>query len=183
MKWKSLMAALLLGLTTFFLGGCNTPASKPETPAQTAGQQESQKQVSKVKHIIYRAADKSGQKLEAVEIEIDSTEKNPYLAVLKRLVEKAPKGERTFPWGLKVNQVTVKDGLAVVDVNRAFLSRRNNEFDNTLMVYAIVDTLTEFKDVKKVTFTIEGKKLEILGQMDMTEPFTRNETFLKKQNK
>lgn len=39
------------------------------------------------------------EKLKAVEVEIGAHEKNPYLVVLKRLVEKAPKEETTFPKG------------------------------------------------------------------------------------
>ena len=84
----------------------------------------------------------------AVEVEIGAHEKNPYLVVLKRLVEKAPKEETTFPKGLSVKDVTVKDGIASVDFNDVFLSRRHNDYDNTMMVYAVVNTLTEFKDVK-----------------------------------
>ena len=163
---------------TFFAAGCSQNPANPVKPAKPVQQEQ---KVSKVKHTIYRATDKASQKLTPVEIEIDSSEKNPCLAVLKRLVEKAPKDETTFPKGLKVKGVTVKGNLATVDVSREFTSRRHNDYDNTMMIYAIVDTLTEFKDIKKVTFTVEGKKLEVLGQMDMSEPFTRDEVFIKKK--
>lgn len=74
----------------------------------------------------------------------------------------------------------MKDGLATVDFNKAFVSRKNNEFDNMLMIYAVVNTLTEFPDIKQVTFSVEGKKLDMLGQMDMEEPFKREPLIIKK---
>lgn len=100
---------------------------------------------------------------------------------MKRLVEKAPKEETTFPKGLSVKDVTVKDGIASVDFNDVFLSRRHNDYDNTMMVYAVVNTLTEFKDVKKVEFLVDGKPVEVLGQMDLSDPLSREESFLVKK--
>ncbi len=50
-----------------------------------------------------------------------------------------------------------------------------------MMVYAVVNTLTEFKDVKKVEFLVDGKPVEVLGQMDLSDPLSREESFLVKK--
>ena len=162
----ALTAALSLVLATSLLSGCEGPGTQPSASQNTAVTQEQKTQT--VKRVIYR-------------VEIGAHEKNPYLVVLKRLVEKAPKEETTFPKGLSVKDVTVKDGIASVDFNDVFLSRRHNDYDNTMMVYAVVNTLTEFKDVKKVKFLVDGKPVEVLGQMDLSDPLSREESFLVKK--
>lgn len=175
----ALTAALSLVLATNLLSGCEGPGTQPSASQNTAVTQEQKTQT--VKRVIYRADGKGTEKLKAVEVEIGAHEKNPYLVVLKRLVEKAPKEETTFPKGLSVKDVTVKDGIASVDFNDVFLSRRHNDYDNTMMVYAVVNTLTEFKDVKKVKFLVDGKPVEVLGQMDLSDPLSREESFLVKK--
>lgn len=175
----ALTAALSLVLATSLLSGCEGPGTQPSASQNTAVTHEQKTQT--VKRVIYRADGKGTEKLKAVEVEIGAHEKNPYLVVLKRLVEKAPKEETTFPKGLSVKDVTVKDGIASVDFNDVFLSRRHNDYDNTMMVYAVVNTLTEFKDVKKVEFLVDGKPVEVLGQMDLSDPLSREESFLVKK--
>lgn len=49
-----------------------------------------------------------------------------------------------------------------------------------MLVGSIVDTLTEFPEVKQVQILIEGKKVETLGgHMDLTQPLTRMNDLLK----
>ena len=48
-----------------------------------------------------------------------------------------------------------------------------------MLTYAIVNTLTEFPEIKRVQILVEGKPVtSISGHMDLTEPLTRNETLL-----
>ena len=47
------------------------------------------------------------------------------------------------------------------------------------MVGAIVNTLTEFSEIKKVRFKVEGENIEtISGHMDLSEPVTRMKELL-----
>lgn len=167
----ALTAALSLVLATSLLSGCEGPGTQHSASQNTAVTQEQKTRRSNGSSTALMArARKSSRPLK---LKSGAHEKNPYLVVLKRLVEKAPKEETTFPKGLSVKDVTVKDGIASVDFNDVFLSRRHNDYDNTMMVYAVVNTLTEFKDVKKVKFLVDGKPVEVLGQMDLSDPLSR----------
>jgi germination protein M len=185
MNMKHLCAALLAAVLTVSLAAGCAPDVKEKIAENVpiVKQQETKTQKpAQVEKVIYRALNKSSQKLTPVKIKLDASikDKDQPLAVMKELVEKAPSGDTTFPKDTKVNKVTIKDGLATVDFNKAFVSRKNNEFDNMLMIYAVVDTLTEFPDIKQVTFSVEGKKLDMLGQMDMEDPFKREPLIIKK---
>lgn len=51
-----------------------------------------------------------------------------------------------------------------------------------MMVNAVVCTLTEIPEIKKVKFLVDGKDIDtISGHMDLTEPLTRNPDVLKKK--
>ena len=49
-----------------------------------------------------------------------------------------------------------------------------------MLVGSVVDTLTEFPEVKKVQILIDGKKVESLsGHMDLSQPMGRMADLLK----
>ena len=92
-------------------------------------------------------------------------------------MEKQPQGDTTFPKGLKVNQVTVKDKVATVDFSREFQTRRGDH-DTLLMLYAVVDTLTEFPEIQSVKFTVKGKPVTVLGGQDLSVPLQRDKKYI-----
>ena len=48
-----------------------------------------------------------------------------------------------------------------------------------MLCYAITNTLTEFKEIKRVQILVEGKKVITLsGHMDIEDPLERNKTLL-----
>ncbi|MEW6400002.1 MAG: GerMN domain-containing protein [Bacillota bacterium] len=50
-----------------------------------------------------------------------------------------------------------------------------------LAVAAIVNTLTEFPDIRQVQILVEGRKVESLaGHADVSRPLTRNERLIKR---
>ena len=177
-RFGAAFLSLLLGLA--LAAGCANAPQGSNTGNVKKESRTEQKAPAQIHRTLYRATDKGSQKLNAVTVSLDSAAKDQPLAVMKELVEKAPSGDTTFPAGTKVNKVILKDGTAMVDFNKAFLSRKHNDLDNTLMIYAVVDTLTEFKDITKVAFSVDGKKIDMLGQIDLEDPVARNEMFLKK---
>ena len=81
-----------------------------------------------------------------------------------------------FPRGAKLNGVTVDNGTAYVDfsetLQRYFVGGSTGE---ELLVTSLVDTLTEFPEIKRVQILIDGAEIETLaGHMDLSEPLTRN---------
>jgi spore germination protein GerM len=86
-----------------------------------------------------------------------------------------------FPPGTQVISVKVSNDLATVDFNQNFASRGQGSFNERMMVNAVVCALTEFPEIKKVKFLVEGKEIDtISGHMDLLDPLTRNPDVLHK---
>ena len=122
--------------------------------------------------------DDSGLKLVEVEREIlvdDSTDK--YTAAVETLMLE-PEEEnltRIFPKNAVIRSVKVKDGLATVDLDsslsKGFVGGSTGE---EFLIGSIVDTLTNFPEVKRVKFLVDGKDVETLsGHMDLSAPLER----------
>ena len=89
-----------------------------------------------------------------------------------------------FPPGTDVRSVKVEGDTATVDFNQNFASRGQGSFTERMMVNAVVCTLTEFPEIRKVKFLVEGKDIDtISGHMDLLEPLKRNPDVLKKADK
>ena len=69
----------------------------------------------------------------------------------------------------------MKGDTAVVDldsgITRNFIGGSTGE---EFLINSVVDTLTEFDEVKQVQFLIDGQEVETLaGHMDLSEPIKR----------
>jgi len=116
-----------------------------------------------------------------------------FLQPVERRVKKGPDPLATAIWELikgpeeetrllpvlppetKLRNLTVEDGLAVVDLSREATRLNVGARGEELVVGAIVNTLTEFPMVDRVQILIEGKEAETLaGHVDISEPLRRN---------
>ena len=85
------------------------------------------------------------------------------------------------PATTKVNKISIKDGNIDLDLSKNLIDDRfKSDFTDILLVHSIVNTLTEFKEVNTVTFYIDGKKGSSLGQLDISTPIFRDESFIQK---
>lgn len=174
-RWTAVF--LLLGAMAF-LGGCSGSSTTvhPETQQKSAAKQDAGQTAAKTaSQTLYRAG--KGGKLKAQTVQLSGSRDKLPLLVLKELVEKAPQGDTTFPKGTKVNKVTVKGKTATVDFSRQFQTRRG-DYDTLLMLYAVVDTLTEFPEIQSVKFTVKGKPVTVLGGQDLTDPLKRDKKYI-----
>ena len=98
---------------------------------------------------------------------------NKYVDALNELM-KLPIDSSLFqliPDTTKINSIVVKDGLAKVDFSKEFIEDRfQSDTVDILLIYSIVNTLTEFPEVNSVSFYIDDEKLDILGEIDIKEP-------------
>lgn len=123
--------------------------------------------------------DESGINLVAVKRRIRITSENQkYEDAVKIIMANPKEPELTsiFPRGAKLNGVTLENGTAYVDfsetLQRYFVGGSTGE---ELLVMSLVDTLTEFPEIKRVQILIDGAEIETLaGHMDLSEPLTRN---------
>lgn len=107
---------------------------------------------------------------------------NKYVDALNELM-KLPIDSSLFqliPDTTKINSIVVKDGLAKVDFSKSFVEDRFvSDTVDILLIYSIVNTLTEFPEVNSVSFYIDGEKLDILGEIDIKEPVFRRRDLIK----
>jgi germination protein M len=87
---------------------------------------------------------------------------------------------RLVPDSTKINSIVVEDGLAKVDFSKEFIEDRiTSDTEDNLLIYSIVNTLTEFPEVNSVSFYIDGEKLDTLGELDVSGIFFRRNDLIK----
>ena len=125
-------------------------------------------------------ADSQVQHLVPEERLISDTHK--YLSAFMELLKKPlePGNISLVPENTRVNRISLRDGNIELDLSREFVDERfvSNIVD-VLLIYSIVNTLTEFEEVNTVTFYVEGKKLDLIGQLDISRPLHRDESWIK----
>ena len=128
--------------------------------------------------------DDSGMKLVEVERKItfdDST--NKYTAAVESLLEDPGKDNLTkiFPNNAQIRSVTIAGDLATVDLDGAFLKNFvGGSTGEEFLVGSVVNTLTNFPEVKRVKFLVDGQEIETLsGHMDLSTPLERMNTLTK----
>jgi predicted small secreted protein len=90
-----------------------------------------------------------------------------------------PGAARVLPLATKINSINIKDGLATVDFSRDVLQANVGASGEAMGIQSIVNTLTEFPEIKKVSFTVEGKvderTMDWWGHVGLYEqPFSRD---------
>jgi len=107
---------------------------------------------------------------------------NKYVDALSELM-KLPVDSSLYqlvPESTVINSIIVENGLAKVDFSNEFLEDRiQSDTVDILLIYSIVNTLTEFSEVNSVSFYIDGEKLDILGELDIKEPIFRRNDLIK----
>lgn len=175
----------------------NDPADKPEVkPEQPKPapepQPENPKAPAPVKHespvqslnVKVYYPDDSGMKLIAVDRKIIVTASiDKYTAALETLLEEPKEANLTkiFPKNARIRSVKVADDMATVDfdgsLTKNFVGGSTGE---ELLVGSVVDTLTNFPEVKRVKFLVDGKEIETLsGHMDLSTPLERMDALTK----
>ena len=87
---------------------------------------------------------------------------------------------RLIPDTTTINSVVVRDGEAAVDMSENFTEDRfDSDTMDILLVYSVVNTLTEFPEVQSVVFYINGQKLNLLGMLDISSPIYRRDDLIK----
>lgn len=79
-----------------------------------------------------------------------------------------------IPSGTKLNSVSLKDGLCIVDLSSEFLQSMENVSPD-VTVYSIVNTLVELNGVSKVQITVDGNTVKKYREkVALSSPLERN---------
>ena len=155
----------------------NKPIEIPDDGGETPKVKNAENGVTTMEVTVYYP-DQSGMSLIPVKREIKfNDEGQKYIEAVKCLLD-APKEEeltKIFPKGAKINSITLDKDTAIVDldsgITKNFVGGSTGE---EFLINSVVDTLTDFKEVKQVRFLIDGKEVETLaGHMDLSEPIKR----------
>ncbi|MBR1729217.1 MAG: GerMN domain-containing protein [Selenomonadaceae bacterium] len=128
--------------------------------------------------------DESGLRLIGVNREIKvSDNDDKYKAAVEAVMTPPTEKNLTsvIPNNSPLLSVKVKDGTAIVDLDKkiknGFVGGSTGE---EFLIGSVVNTLTEFNEVKSVRFLIDGKEVETLaGHMDLSEPIKRMDNLMK----
>ena len=128
--------------------------------------------------------DDQGLKLVAVKRTIKTDAAGKYAAAMKSLLTGTKqKGQTTIiPKQAKVKSVKVKGDTAYVDFNQDLVKHfTGGSTGEEMLVGSVVNTLTEFPEVKAVQILIDGHSVETLaGHMDLTVPIKRMDAIVQK---
>lgn len=127
-------------------------------------------------------ADESGQNLvEAIRSLVYSSNIPLERIVVERVIA-GPIAPRAYPVcddTVNIISVTTQDGICYVDLGKEFLNKTKNVSDKVL-IYSLVNSLTQLPNINKVQFMIEGDTNAKLGEMDLSVPLERKLTLLNK---
>lgn len=192
-NWLRVLPALFLISLLVFAAGCGTqapggaPSSSSTAASSSSGSADAQaasssaaKKASDVQTLTVNVyyPNEQGTKLLPSSRKIETgSSKDKYTAALESLM-KGPteKGQTAiFPKKAKLLSVTLKNGTAVVNFSKELQTNFvGGSTGEEMLVGSIVNTLTEFSEVKNVHILVEGKNIETLsGHMDLSLPISR----------
>ena len=188
MKIMKSMLALFMLLMLLLAVGCGaddkskgadtSAADKPAaTDKKDAGAKNgSAKPAEKIGIKVYYPDD-NGMKLVAETRTVETTQDGKYKAAMESLLSgtKAKGVVTIIPKKAKLKSVAVKDGIATVDFSEDLVKNfAGGSTGEEMLVGSIVNTLTEFPEVKSVQILLEGKKVDSLaGHLDTSKPLKR----------
>lgn len=84
-----------------------------------------------------------------------------------------------IPAGTKLIGVETYENIVKIDLSQEFLE---NSLDTRILdeyvIYSIVNTLTEIPEIEGVIFYIEGIRIKIYGNVDLSTPAIRNKEYI-----
>ena len=174
----TLLLAVGCGADDKSKGADTSTADKPAaTDKKDAGTKNgAAKQAEKIGIKVYYPDD-NGMKLVAETRTVETTQDGKYKVAMESLLSgtKAKGVVTIIPKKAKLKSVAVKDGIATVDFNEDLVKNfAGGSTGEEMLVGSIVNTLTEFPEVKSVQILLEGKKVDSLaGHLDTSKPLKR----------
>jgi hypothetical protein len=107
---------------------------------------------------------------------------------VRNAVEELLKGpEKSYhfpviPAGTELIDLEVNENIAEINLTQEFLDESlDSRILDEYIVYSIVNTLTEIRGIDGVIFYIEGIRIKVYGNIDLSIPATRSKEYLEEQ--
>jgi len=193
---KRWLAACLMVLTLLVTAGCQegqgtssssgssgsiTKVQEKQAPKAEKQEKKEEKPQEISTKVYYPNAD--GTKLIAVKRKFTvSADKDKYAEAVKSLMQGTKEKNQSviIPKQAKLRGVKLEGGVARVDFSQDLVKHFvGGSTGEEMLVGSIVNTLTEFPEVKQVQILIEGSPVEtIAGHMDLSTPLERMKDLL-----
>ncbi|MHB1041540.1 MAG: Gmad2 immunoglobulin-like domain-containing protein [Eubacteriales bacterium] len=161
-KYVALLA--LLFLISSAAAGCGLDRTKQPagatTPELQPGQVENQEQPQKIDIAVYYIVYTPDNTYLVREVHQVPKTTEVARAAMEELVSGVPVtpgAARVLPPATRIRGITLRNGLATVDFSRDVLRANVGATGEALGIQSIVNTLTEFPGIQKVSFLVEGK--------------------------
>ncbi len=87
-----------------------------------------------------------------------------------------------IPAGTELIGAETYENIAKIDLSQEFLSESlDSMILDEYIIYSIVDTLTEIPEIEGVIFYIEGIRIKVYGNIDLSIPAIRNKEYIEEQ--
>lgn len=191
MKLRNILVIVLAVLCTVVLAGCDEQKKTESGSSATAvssstasGSSKSAGQEAAVTDISVYYPDVNATGLVAVTKNVKVKGQDKYKAAVEALLAGTDDKRLTtvFPKKTKLLKVAVSGSTARVDFDKnltaGFVGGSTGE---EMLVGSLVNTLTEFPEIKKVQILVEGKEIDSLsGHLDLSKPVSRMSELIKK---
>lgn len=165
---------LVIVLTIYYLLNKNNDKIFEYTPEEEITQEDMRKTI-----VTLYFQNKETKELQTEARLIDSKEllKEPYKKLIMMLIE-GPKNETletTIANNTKINEIEFDKGMVIIDLSEEFTKVDTEKIKEENVIYAIVNTLTELKEVSSIKILIDGeenKKIEN-GNINFDSAFVR----------
>jgi len=189
MKNKKLLYCIIILIVIFIVLGVlfffNSDNSKKNisneiteyTPAQELSDDEIRKTIIS---LYFKNIETNSLVAEARCIDVKELYKEPYSYLINMLIT-GPENEKlesAIPEGTKVNSCTLKGTTLYVDLSKEFIDNAPSGIEEeSMVVYSIVNTLTELNEVSEIKFLINGEEnLQFKdGKINFKEVFVKND--------
>lgn len=190
-KYTWLVLLTIVGIAVL-IAGCDAEQKKDAAASSSSAvvQKEVQKQPAETKDAKTPAEETvkiyfpnpDGTKLVAANRKVKTGTdkyKNVVLALMEGPADK--KEGNLFPKNTKLLSVKVEKGIVYLDFSKELTKNFSGGSTGELMlVGSLVDTLTEFNEIKGLQILVEGKKIDtISGHLDLSDPVKRMKDLIK----
>ncbi len=184
---KIILFILFLTFSSILLSGCSQSTTSKESSV-------GEKHASEMEVVVYYPIylDKKGDFL-VKEVHKIPEDEEKEKAALVELIRGNPKKKKVYtviPRNTSILSLKIKNGLATVDLSSEIFNHDSGAIGESLGISSIVNTLTEFDNIKKVKFKVEGKEKGKVGNRDVEswwghvglseQPFERDEKIILK---
>lgn len=171
---------LILGILFFFKpdNSSNTLNQLSEyTPAQEFSDDEIRKTIIS---LYFKNIETNSLIAEAKAIDVKKLYQDPYTYLINMLITgpESEKLESAIPEGTKVNSCTLKGNTVYVDLSKEFIDNAPSGItEESIIVYSIVNTLTELNEVSGIKILINGEENKAFNDnaMSFKDVFVKND--------